>query len=73
MNIKTRLWICTLAITCGVVGIALATPIVGLNFANILALGTNNTEVNTRARVALPPVVGQEQEDDEWSAKLLTY
>jgi len=53
MNIKTRLLICTVAITCGIAGIALATPIVGLNFNNILAFGTINTEVLDRARVAL--------------------
>jgi quercetin dioxygenase-like cupin family protein len=47
-------------------------PIVGLNFANILASGTSNREISQHVRVALPPVVGQEQEDDEWSAKLVT-
>jgi quercetin dioxygenase-like cupin family protein len=72
MTIKTRLLIGAAVVTICIVGIALATPIVGQNFANILAFGTNNTEVFTRARVALPPVVGQEQEDDEWSAKLIT-
>ncbi len=72
MNIRTRLLIGTAAITCGIVGIALATPIVGLNFNNILAFGTINTEVLDRGKVALPPVVGQEQEDNEWSAKLIT-
>ena len=58
-------------ITC-IAGIAIATPIVGLNFANILASGTSNTEISQHVRVTLPPVVGQEQEDDEWSAKLVT-
>ena len=72
MNIRTRLLIGTVAIACGIVGIALATPIVGLNFNNILAFGTINTEVLDRGKVALPPVVGQEQEDNEWSAKLIT-
>lgn len=72
MNIRTRLLITTVAITCSTVGIALATPIVGLNFANILAFGTSNTEILDRGKVALPAVVGQVQEDDEWSAKLVT-
>jgi quercetin dioxygenase-like cupin family protein len=72
MNIRTRLLIGTVAITCCIAGIALATPIVGLNFNDILAFGTINTEVLDRAKVALPPVVGQEQEDNEWSAKLVT-
>jgi quercetin dioxygenase-like cupin family protein len=71
MNIKTRLLIGAAVVTICIVGIALATPIVGQNFSNILAFGTNNTEVFTRARVALPPVVGQEQKG-EWSAMLIT-
>ena len=71
MNIRTRVLIGAVVITC-IVGIALATPIVGLNFANILASGTSNREISQHVRVALPPVVGQEQEDDEWSAKLVT-
>jgi quercetin dioxygenase-like cupin family protein len=71
MNIRNRLLIGAVAITC-IAGIAIATPIVGLNFANILASGTSNTEISQHVRVTLPPVVGQEQEDDEWSAKLVT-
>ncbi len=72
MNARTRTLIGAIAITCGVVGIALATPITGVNFNNILALGTINTEVLERAKVALPAVVGKEQEDNEWTAKLMT-
>jgi len=72
MNARTRILIGGIAITCSVVGIALATPIVGLNFNNFPALGTINTEVLERAKVALPPVVGKEQEDNEWTAKLMT-
>jgi quercetin dioxygenase-like cupin family protein len=71
MNIRTRLLIGAVVITC-IVGIALATPIVGLNFANILASGTSHTEISQHVRVALPPVVGQEQEEDEWNAKFVT-
>jgi quercetin dioxygenase-like cupin family protein len=41
-----------------------------LNFANILASGAINSEVFARAKVALPQTSGQE--DDEWTAKLLT-
>lgn len=37
---KTCLWIGAVVIC--IVGIALATPIVGLNFANILAFGTQH-------------------------------
>jgi quercetin dioxygenase-like cupin family protein len=74
MNIRVQLLIGAVAITCGIVGIALATPIVGLNFNNILAFGTINTEVLDRARVVLPAVVGKEQEDEDndWTAKLIT-
>jgi quercetin dioxygenase-like cupin family protein len=73
MNIWTRILIGTVAIACCSVGIVLATPIVGLNFANILATGTINTEVLDRAKVELPPVVGQEkEEDDDWNVKLTT-
>src|ERR1700687_3843855 len=76
MNIKSRLLSSSVANRCGIAGIALATPIVGLNFNNILAFGTINTEVLDRARVALPLVVGQErereEEDNDWSAKLTT-
>lgn len=70
MNIKTRLLIGAAFVTICIVGIAVATPIVGLNFANILAAGTSNAEIHVHVRVALPPVAGQE--DDEWTAKLLT-
>jgi quercetin dioxygenase-like cupin family protein len=72
MTIKTRLLIGAAVVTICIVGIALATPVVGLNFANILASGTSNTEISVHVRVALPPVAGHEQEDNEWTAKLLT-
>ena len=69
---RAYLWIGEVVVCA--VGIAIATPIVGLNFANILATGTDNSEVSQRARVTLPPVAGQEQEqeDNEWSARLST-
>ena len=71
MNIRTRVLIGAVVITC-IVGIALATPIVGLLFGNILASGTINTEISQHVRVALPSVIGQNDKDDEWSAKLIT-
>lgn len=67
---RTRLILGVLAIAVVVAGIALATPIVGLNFANILANGNTSGETLVRSRVALPPVTGQEDEDNEWSGKL---
>jgi quercetin dioxygenase-like cupin family protein len=74
MTFRTRLLIALAVVFSGIVGIAVATPIVGLKFANILAFGTSNTEIAERARVALPEVnssTGEEQED-EWSAKFIT-
>jgi quercetin dioxygenase-like cupin family protein len=68
---KTCLWIG--AVVLCIVGIALATPIVGLNFGNILATGIVNDDISQRARVTLPPVAGKEQEDgNEWRARLST-
>jgi quercetin dioxygenase-like cupin family protein len=61
-----------LAIAASIAGIAVATPIVGLNFANILASGAINSAVFVRAKVALPKTADQQQEDDDWTAKLLT-
>ena len=69
MKLRTRLLLGAAILAC-TVGILIATPIAGLNFATILASGATPTGVSTRARVALPPVSGQE--DDEWSAKLFT-
>jgi len=56
MSMKSR-WMIALAVVCAIVTVTItrATPIVGLNFANILAFGTVNTETLDRARVILPP------------------
>jgi hypothetical protein len=77
MKIRTRVLIGVAAISCGIVGIVHATPIVGLIFGTILATGTTNEEIMQNVRVALPPVAGQEAEDrddhdNEWRAKLYT-
>jgi quercetin dioxygenase-like cupin family protein len=71
MSIRSRLMV-AFAIACAIVTIVKATPIVGLNLANILASGTVNTELLARARVILPPTAGNEREDNDWSAKLVT-
>jgi quercetin dioxygenase-like cupin family protein len=71
MNTKTRLLIGAGVITC-IVAVALATPIVGLNFGTILSSGTVNTEVSQHVRVALPVTTGEEQEDNQWTARLFT-
>jgi quercetin dioxygenase-like cupin family protein len=71
MNTKTRLSIGAGVIPC-IVAVALATPIVGLNFGTILSSGTVNTEVSQHVRVALPVTTGEEQEDSQWTARLFT-
>ena len=71
MTIKTRLLL-GVGVLAGTVGILFATPIVGLNFATILSAGVTRTDVNARARVVLPLVPGQENEDNQWNAKLVT-
>ena len=68
MKTGTRLLFGAVVATCTLVGIALATPRVGILFTN-LAVGATDAELLPRARVQLPAVPGQE---DEWSAKLLT-
>jgi quercetin dioxygenase-like cupin family protein len=76
MTIKIRLLIAMVAITCTLVTIVHATPIVGLLFGTILASGSINDEIVQRVRVSLPPVVGnsdeKEDQEDEWTAKLFT-
>jgi quercetin dioxygenase-like cupin family protein len=65
--------IAAVVITCGIVGVAIATPIVGLVFGNILASGTIGKELLVRARVKLPPVVGATTtENDQWNGMLIT-
>ena len=71
MTIQTRLMIGAVAITLTVVAIANATPIVGLLVATILSSGSTNDDTMRKVRVALPPPVG-ETEEDEWTAKLST-
>jgi quercetin dioxygenase-like cupin family protein len=71
MKVKTRLLIGAGVITC-IVAVALATPIVGLNFGTILSSGTVSTEVSQHVRVALPVTTGEEQEDNQWTARLFT-
>jgi quercetin dioxygenase-like cupin family protein len=77
MPIKTRFMIAAVAITCAIVTIARATPVVGLLVGTILSSGTVNDEIRLRVRVPLPPVVvanAEENEDqeDEWRAELTT-
>jgi hypothetical protein len=77
MPTKTRFLIAAIAITCTIVTIARATPVVGLLVGTILSSGTINDEIKLRVRVPLPPVVvgnSEENEDqeDEWRAELYT-
>jgi quercetin dioxygenase-like cupin family protein len=71
MKIRTRLLIGAGVIPC-IVGVALATPIVGLNFGTILSSGTTNSEVGQHVRVALPVTSGEEPEDNQWTARFFT-
>ena len=52
-------------------GFAGATPTVGTVFNNVLATGTDNKDIDTRAHVALPAAAGDD-DDDGWSAKVET-
>jgi quercetin dioxygenase-like cupin family protein len=77
MSIISRYLIAALAITCTIVTIARATPVVGLLVGTILSSGTINDEIKLRVRVPLPPVVGgnseeNEDQEDEWRAELYT-
>jgi quercetin dioxygenase-like cupin family protein len=62
----------TLVIFCCAVAIARATPIVGLLFANILASGNTQEEIAVHVKVPLPPGSVPNDDDDTWTAKLLT-
>jgi quercetin dioxygenase-like cupin family protein len=50
-------------------GLAGATPTVGTVFNNVLATGTINKDIDTRARVAVPET---DSDDGGWSAKVET-
>jgi len=70
MQASTRLLFGTALAACALVGVALATPKHGLNFFNVLASGTINSEVLDHVHVALP-AAGPEREDG-WAAKVVT-
>src|ERR1039457_2836839 len=70
MNIRTRILIGTVAATCSIVGIALATPTVGLNFKNILASGAIDPDVFRFVRVPVPATATASE--NEWNAMLFT-
>ena len=77
MNIRTRILIGTVAVACGIAGIAYATPVVGLLVGTILSSGTIDDEIKMRVHVPLPPVAGadsedNEDQDNEWRAELYT-
>jgi quercetin dioxygenase-like cupin family protein len=77
MPIKTRFLITAVAITCAIVTIARATPVVGLLVGTILSSGTINDELKLRVHVPLPPVVDADSDenrdrDDDWRAELYT-
>jgi quercetin dioxygenase-like cupin family protein len=77
MPIKTRFLIAAVAITCAIVTIARATPVVGLLVGTILSSGTINDELKLRVHVPLPPVVDADSDenrdrDDDWRAELYT-
>jgi quercetin dioxygenase-like cupin family protein len=69
MDNRTFAVIAGLAATCLAGGLAGATPTVGTVFNNVLATGTINKDIDTRARVAVPSTDG---DDDGWSAKVET-
>lgn len=72
MKIRTRMLIVAVSVACVIVGIAVGTPIVGLNFANIISNGNTATGSATHATVQLPPAAGQEPGDDDnqWNGML---
>ena len=76
MRSRTLLLIAAVLITCVIVRIAQATPIVGLLVGTILSQGTLNDETLIHVRVPLPPGTsgtdGDGDRDDEWRAKLST-
>jgi len=77
MSTGSRLSIAIVAISCIIVTIAHATPIVGLLVGTILSSGTVNDEVKLHVRVPLPPAVGGNAEEngdqeDDWIAELYT-
>jgi quercetin dioxygenase-like cupin family protein len=71
MKIRTRLLIGTVVIACGIVGVVLATPLVGV-VSKLLSTGTINREIFEHARVALPEVGGETDQNDEWIARFFT-
>jgi len=74
MPTKTRLLVAAVAITCTIVTIVRATPIVGLLVGTILSHGTIADEIAIKVRVPLPPdIPGTDSDgdrDDAWRAKL---
>jgi quercetin dioxygenase-like cupin family protein len=74
MSSRTRILNAAVVLSCVLVTIARATPIVGLLFGTILATGSTNEEIMQHVKVPLPTVVGETSEDqeDEWTAKLFT-
>src|ERR1700719_1927613 len=76
MTFRTRLLITLAVVFSGIVGIAVATPIVGLLVGTILSQGTLRDETMIHVRVPLPPgnpgTDGDGDRDDEWRAKLST-
>jgi quercetin dioxygenase-like cupin family protein len=72
MLTRTRLLIAAVAVTCTIVTIAHATPIVGLLVGTILSSGSTNEEIMQKVRVPLPPVPSGTDQEDEWTAKLYT-
>lgn len=72
MKIRTKILIGTVTVACVVVGFAVGTPIVGLNFSNVISSGNTATGSTTHSTVKLPPAPGQEPGDDdnEWKGML---
>jgi hypothetical protein len=69
MENRTIAVIAGLAAACLAGGLAGATATVGTVFNNVLATGTINKDIDTRARIAVPDTDGG---DDGWSAKVET-
>jgi quercetin dioxygenase-like cupin family protein len=73
MDYRTVAMSAGLAVASLVGGLAGATPTVGVVFNNVLATGTDNKDIDTRAHVNLPATAtAGDDDDDGWSAKVET-
>ncbi len=69
MKRKTKLFLVSVSAACAIVGIAIATPSLGVLHNVILVTGTANHDVHAHAHVALP---GSEDREDGFRAEVET-